>query len=194
MKKDTISTSKKILTTFIVILLITLAVFLLKPSQGEKLSQLPEEWVQFSSDLLGFSTEIPNTWQANQFPQRNTIIFGSNIHVYGAYKENEDDFYIVFVRRIQLDENETLEDLFFPKEQYGEDRSRLFNREYAGEYSIYTTYSLEIQEKMMSVFISKDGKNFIRYSVANYMRENPSDAQNRMIERLNRIIKSTKLL
>ena len=194
MKKDVISINKwKIIITLIVVLFIAATAFLLKSNQRTKLAEVSEEWVQFSSDLLGFSTEIPNTWQVNEFPQKNTIILGSNIHIYGKYKENEDDFYIVFVKKIQLEENETLEDLFFPKERYGEDRNNLFQRENIGEYTIYTTYALEKSENMISIFLTRDSRDYLRYSLAHYVKDKPTNPQELVIERLNRIVKSTRL-
>lgn len=163
------------------------------PQQGledGKATQEPKEWVSFESADLKFSTKIPNTWQTYSVPHRKAVFFISNIPRNSLASKTES--YSISAQVITL-EDKTLEELYFPKEFFGEDRSRLLRLEKHGDYLIYRTEFLNTQDNIFAVFITKDGKYFIRFSLAPFINKSPTNAQTRMIEYLNKIVEKTMI-
>lgn len=150
-------------------------------SQPEKELKQEEEWISYESADLNFSTRIPFTWHIYSVPQRGAVFLMSNI--FRGDKENQADYYNISVQRITL-ESKNLEDLFSQDKFIVEKRN---------DYLIYTSYSLSTQDNILAIFISKDGKNYIRYSLAPFSKENLSKAQKRMFEDLNKIVNETKI-
>lgn len=186
-KRGKIFSISLMLLAFVIVYLFT------KPNQENETPQVTQQMIPFKSIDLEFSTLIPSTWHIMEFPQKKAVFFRSNIYKYTGGKESKEEFYNISVQRIQLEEDETLDKLFFSNKQYGENRDNLFSKEKRNDYFIYTSESLDTQDNMLGIFITKDGKSFLRYSLAPYFRERSPDVQDRIIESLNRIVDSTRL-
>lgn len=157
--------------------------------QDGEFIQEPKEWVSFESLDLKFSTKIPNTWQTYVVPQKKAVFFISDISRGLRYNS---EYYSISAQVIILNDI-SFEELYFPRDRYGTDRKKLFVKEEKGVYLIYKTDSLNTQDNMVAVFITKDGKNFIRFSLAPYLKEKPTETQKKMVEYLDKIVGETKL-
>lgn len=186
--------SFRVFGTIFLIFFITISILTKLDSKNPpaQISNSNGQWISFKSDQLKFSTVIPKTWQINQYPNINAVFFGSDIYIYRKNKENKEDFYKVVVQRITLKEI-SLEEFYFSSTVFGEGRSNLFKKEIRGDYILYKSESLGTQDNLMSIFITNDNKNFLRYSIAPFLKDTPSESQNKVIEYFDQIINSTVL-
>lgn len=182
---------KKGFVIFLVFVVIA-TVFLIR-SPRKKAVSVDEGWIPYTSKQLGFSAQIPSAWRIAEITHRESIFFDSNISVAATKGEAEEKFYAISVKKLKLN-GETLEDYFFPKGQFGEDRSKYFQKEDINGYSVYTTSDLSAQNLMVSVFITRDNKEFLRYSITPIVQKNIPQEQNIFMQKFRRILQSTTLL
>lgn len=139
------------------------------------------KWVPFESEELGFSTRIPISWHIYSVLQRGGIFLISNI--FRGDQNNQADYYVISVQKIHL--NDITLDKLFPNDK--------FQIEKKGDYSIYTASTANTQDYLFSVFISKDGKDFIRYTTAPISISNLTSVQEEVLKDLHTVVGNTKL-
>ncbi|MFH0936751.1 MAG: hypothetical protein V1808_00450 [Candidatus Daviesbacteria bacterium] len=185
-------TRYKIVISFL--LLVLLGWFLFQPKEEYNFSFPPMQWITYSSNDLGFTTLIPNTWGVGGYPKLNVLLVASTVKTSKKSDRPEDDsYYKMTIQKLLVEGNEPFVDYYFSKSRYGENRDKFLTKEVNGEYTVYRTNVMTSSRDSLEIFITKDGKNFIKYILYPYLVNDKSKNQAQMMEYVNKIINSTKI-
>lgn len=158
---------------------------------SEKETQITEKWSEYSQKEMGVSFSYPSEWLVETNVESDTIY----LHINSVVSNTEDNktFYTIYIHKLGNPKQEGFEDLVFPENPYGKDRSSLYTKETRNGLTVYKTDRLISQSGTLHYFVTKNNKNFIDFNFFPYYPDHPVINQDKILIYTNKIIDSLSI-
>lgn len=152
-----------------------------------------EKWTTYNSEIFGISFDYPKQWKTEEKHEEGNTYILLNTDI-----PDSDSIYTIWVETRNNPENQSFEDLIFPKDTYEglyqEGIKSLYTKGEMGNLTLYKTDRLMSQATTYHYFLTNDGSKYVDFSFLNAQFYDPNHPTYNQVKILNYLDKITSTL